>query len=206
LREYSRSNRGLGILTLGVLLGVLLGSAPTVAQAQEVWTGPDLAFTKGNFVPWSLPANQDEITANVRFARKDTGPMFNAVVDPGGPSGCGGGAPSDTEWATGSAANWAALTFEPLLPWADCSPTSVIGVNAVLHLISDDIYIDIRFTSWTQGGGGGFGFVRSTETPPTVPAMSGWGAWVLGLALSLTGMGFVASRPPDFVAVAVAAR
>ncbi len=32
----------------------------------------------------------------------------------------------------------------------------------VLHLITDDIYIDIKFLSWTSGGNGGFSYERST--------------------------------------------
>jgi hypothetical protein len=34
----------------------------------------------------------------------------------------------------------------------------------VVHLITDDIYIDIKFLSWTSGGaGGGFSYERSTD-------------------------------------------
>ncbi len=41
------------------------------------------------------------------------------------------------------------------------------GRNMVIHLITDDIYIDIKFLSWTPGGGdtsglGGFSYERST--------------------------------------------
>ncbi|MCX5654761.1 MAG: autotransporter-associated beta strand repeat-containing protein, partial [Planctomycetota bacterium] len=35
-----------------------------------------------------------------------------------------------------------------------------------MHLISEDIYIDIKFTSWTSGGaGGGFSYERATADP-----------------------------------------
>src|ERR1039458_1877497 len=34
-------------------------------------------------------------------------------------------------------------------------------------LISDDIYLDIKFTSWSGSSGGGFAYLRST--PPLVP-------------------------------------
>jgi len=33
--------------------------------------------------------------------------------------------------------------------------------DAVLHLITDDIYLDIRFTAWTVGLGGGFAYDRA---------------------------------------------
>jgi hypothetical protein len=48
-------------------------------------------------------------------------------------------------------------------------------MNAVVHLITDDIYIDIKFTQWTQSGGGGFAYVRSTP--------GGGGGPALGLAV-----------------------
>jgi len=39
----------------------------------------------------------------------------------------------------------------------------MIGRGAVIHLVDEDIYLDIRFLSWTQSrGGGGFSYERST--------------------------------------------
>jgi hypothetical protein len=33
----------------------------------------------------------------------------------------------------------------------------------VLHLIADDVYISIKFTSWATGKTGGFAYERSTS-------------------------------------------
>ena len=49
-------------------------------------------------------------------------------------------------------------------------PPSTVGVNAVLHLISEDIYLDLRFTSWSAAGGGGFAYLRSTPSVVPEPA------------------------------------
>lgn len=38
----------------------------------------------------------------------------------------------------------------------------MVGKSAVLHLIPNDIYLDIKFLSWGQAGGGGFSYQRST--------------------------------------------
>jgi len=82
--------------------------------------------------------------------------------------------PADTEWAFGSAADWAALDFQRWFDWYGMNPMSVLNVDAVVHLITDDIYIDIMFLTWTVGpfgggtGGGGFTYERST-----IPAPSG---------------------------------
>ena len=39
------------------------------------------------------------------------------------------------------------------------------GQDLVLHLITDNIYMDIKFTSWKSGKGGGFSYERSTDQP-----------------------------------------
>ncbi|MGD1891962.1 MAG: hypothetical protein ACFB15_15420 [Cyclobacteriaceae bacterium] len=46
------------------------------------------------------------------------------------------------------------LTFEPFRTAAE-NPQSVAGKDLVLHLITDDIYLDVKFTSWRQCEEGG---------------------------------------------------
>jgi hypothetical protein len=48
----------------------------------------------------------------------------------------------------------------------------MLGRDAVLHLIAEDIYIDIRFTNWAQRSGGGFTYVRSTPPPASPPTFA----------------------------------
>ena len=43
-----------------------------------------------------------------------------------------------------------------------------MGINAVLHLKTDDIYIDIKFLSWAAGSGG-YSYERSTPVVANVP-------------------------------------
>jgi hypothetical protein len=158
--------------SIAVLVGLALITACRPAFADPiVWNGPPIAFTKPDFADWTLPENQDRLTNNVWLTRRDIGPLFNIAVDP-----------SDTEWAFGptqpgnpgpiSASNHANLVFDHFVLSLD----RAIGQNAVrygpgvLHLISDDIYLDIQFTSWTQAfGGGGFSYIRSTPAPAPVP-------------------------------------
>jgi hypothetical protein len=89
--------------------------------------------------------------------------------------------PAGTQWANGTTANYSSLSYTDWNSWAkgvNASPPSTVGVNAVLHLVSEDIYIDIKFTSWGSGAGGGgaFSYVRSTpgtgNTPPSVSISS----------------------------------
>jgi hypothetical protein len=71
----------------------------------------------------------------------------------------------------------------------------------VVHLISDNIYLDLTFTAWGQQGGGG-GLVSYTRSSPApgitsqqVPALSGLALGSLALALVwLARSGNVSSR------------
>ncbi len=149
------------VLATPVAIGCLFAPAVT---AQEVWSGPPITFVKPDFADWTQPEFQDRITDNVWLTRQDAMGVFNIAVDESymGPS------PRDTEWATGSAADYASLDFQIWVDWAEAFPPGTVGVDAVVHLITDDIYIDIKFLSWTVGpvaggnGGGGVSWQRAT--------------------------------------------
>jgi hypothetical protein len=131
----------------------------------NIWTGPPITFTHADF-----SSTVDQLTPRVGLTRgANGGGLLN--------SGTGGSSLVGlAEWAVGTTANAGALTYESLetgnnggrfpgtvRPPYDCS------CDVVLHLIAEDIYIDIRFTSWTtgqDGSGGGFSYVRAT--PGTV--------------------------------------
>ena len=146
---------------------LLLLILPFISQAQTIWTGPMTTFTKSNDADWTLEANQDRITDNVWITRANNQSIFNISDNTDTSSGnCSGSSPLDTEWAFGTIADGInTLTFGTFLgtSFANCAPPSVVNQNAVLHLITDDIYIDIKFLFWTSGGnGGGFSYMRST--------------------------------------------
>ena len=61
-------------------------------QAQSVWTGPKINFSKQAFADWTLPENQDRITDNVWLTRADLMGVFNIAVD----SSYMGPSPTDT--------------------------------------------------------------------------------------------------------------
>src|SRR5204863_7496123 len=92
--------------------------------------------------------------------------------------------PVGTEWASGSLANFASLSYQNWNTWAkgvNAGPPSTVGVNAVLHLIPDDIYLSVNFTSWTSSGsGGGFSYLRLTSV---VPEPSTWSLILTDIAL-----------------------
>jgi len=128
--------------------------------AQTIWTGPTMTFSKANFVDWTLAENQDRITDIVWITRADTHGIFNIFSEN---SYTEEFSPADTEWAFGTTSDALILSYDP---WEEAigTPPDMMNLDMVVHLITDDIYIDIKFTAWTGGGnGGGFTYERSTD-------------------------------------------
>ncbi|MEO1032171.1 MAG: T9SS type A sorting domain-containing protein [Bacteroidota bacterium] len=130
-------------------------------SAQTTWTGPMTTFTKTNNADWTLEANQDRITDNVWITRANNQGIFNIVTES---SYADFSSPADTEWAIGTTANIGSLMFQNWEDTSGSNPPSLVNQDMVVHLITDDIYIDIKFLSWQSGGaGGGFSYERSTD-------------------------------------------
>ena len=167
MRRMRLSLLGCGTVVVWCVPCIIAVAAPTV------WSGLNYEFTK--------PAGSslaDPITPNVALTRGLTRGLYNAEVD----LGWNGSGPTGTTWATAInniggnivASNWEALTFES---WIDAYGgggvgNRIEGLNAVVHLVADDIYLDLRFTDWVngqdEGGGGGFTYLRAVApSPPT---------------------------------------
>ncbi|MCP4366828.1 MAG: hypothetical protein GY797_01755 [Deltaproteobacteria bacterium] len=100
-----------------------------------------------------------------------------AQTDYEGTSGSGGEGeydelpcgPSNTEWAYGSTSDPDVFTkfYTPFMEFHGGWSTRVdLSTPIVLHLIDEDVYIDIMFTSWSCCGNGGFAYTRTTEGVP----------------------------------------
>src|SRR5881397_1024676 len=178
-------NRGAYFRSL--IYSLFLLSLASEGRGATIWNGPTTNFAKANGANPNLAANQDRLVSDVWLTRGSSQGLYNASLEP---AFTHFSSPSGTEWATGFLANYATLTYNNWNTWAkgvNAGPPSTVGVNAVLHLIPDDIYLSIRFTSWTSGGaGGGFAYTRST---PVVPEPS-------SALLLLGGLALVAVRRP----------
>ena len=149
------------------------------AHAATVWDGPTISFTKSNYANPLLAENQDRLTANVWITRGSSQGLFNANTESGFTHFL---SPAGTEWANGSLENYATLSYTNWNRWAagvNPNPRATVGVQAVVHLIPDDIYLSVQFTSWTGGNpdpgfsyGGGFSYLRST--PVAQPTTNTW--------------------------------
>ncbi len=160
--------------------------------AAAVWTGYDVAFSKAAYADPSEAANQDAITAAVALTRGNNQGLYNAVLET---SFLRYASPADTEWAFAagnsteelSATNYAALQFDDWTTAHGGNPPSTLGQNAVLHLISEDIYLDIRFTGWGSGSiaGGSFAYLRSAAPIPEPSTALLVGLGLIGLSSRL---------------------
>jgi hypothetical protein len=177
--------RGLSHRICQLALLALVLAAPLAGRAAAtIWNGPVTLFSKAGGADPTQAVNQDRLTPNVWITRGGIQGLYNAKTESVFTQFF---SPADTEWANGTTANYAALSYTDWNTWAkgvNPSPPSTVGVNAVLHLISDDIYLDIDFTSWSVSGGG-FAYQRSTPTLVPEPAA---GLLLLGGLAAVAGV------------------
>lgn len=134
-----------------------------------IFTGSIITFTRPDNADFMLAENQDIITENVIITRADRMGIFNIAQE----SGFAGGrrdspSPIGTLWAVGTTADdLSSLTFAP---WGETvdglgGPREAAAnqTNLVLQLTEENIFIDLVFTSFSGGGGGGFSYQRSTR-------------------------------------------
>ena len=154
--------------------GLVIGSG---AHASEFWHFDgvnDVVFAKGGFADTSNPSNWDSITAGVAITRGDSQGLYNPVVD----AGYTNAGPTGTLWFFGGTAQDVvdgtvlAGDFDEWQPAAGGPPNipAMVGQDAVLYLIAEDTYIDIKFTGWGvgPGSGGSYSYERAVPTPGTL--------------------------------------
>lgn len=183
------------ILFFPLIFSVFLYNS--IVNAATVFTGFDVSFNKAVLSDASLVENQDHITDNVRLTRGLNGGLFNIVQE----SQFELTSPVDTEWAFAdfnnnpsnlSATDFATLTFSDFTTALggrnQVGNTLAVERVGVLHLISDDIYLDIRFLSWgvrRAGEAGAFSYQRAELSSVPIPAS------VSLFFSALVGLGFV---------------
>src|SRR5262245_41931731 len=98
-------------------LAIFLAVAATtrVFAAPTLWTGPNVTFSKANGANPSLAANQDRLTATTWLTRGSSQGLYDAHDESFFSHFL---SPSDTEWADGSLANYASLSYTDWNSWA----------------------------------------------------------------------------------------
>jgi hypothetical protein len=142
-----------------------------------IWNNGSYTFVK------TSPGQADEITSNTHITRGNSGFIYNSVFQ-GGPSGSGNGCLplANIEWAVGDINDWASLDFVSNVPIPSCSPPNIVNLQLVMHLIQENIYLQVTFNYWQAGGGGNFTYTRTTgpsylwstgETTPSIIVNTG---------------------------------
>ena len=125
----------------------------------NIWNGPVKFFEKKDNTNQLEKANQDSITKNVIITRGNSGgQIFNIAKENEADKYK---SPIGTEWAVGNLNQIDSLVFKDFR--LAVKPQYVVGKKLVLHLIEEDIYLSIKFKSWSSGKKGGFSYDRSTE-------------------------------------------
>ena len=129
--------------------------------------GNSVTFTKEDYADHTLEENQDRISESVWITREDNHPLFNFAQEQNYYDSPmiyldAYGSPENTEWSFGRTED---LSPENYQPWQAAigghNPRGAIGRFMSLHIISEDIYFDVVFHSWTCcGEGGGFSYTR----------------------------------------------
>lgn len=132
--------------------------APNTIGEFTIYDGDKISFMKADGSDASLEANQDRINDDVWITRGNGGEIFNGKTESRSTKG---ESPEGTEWAQGRTDNIESLNFTSFR--TAITPKDVVGKNLVLHLIEEDAYVDVMFTSWTSGKSGGFAYERSTK-------------------------------------------
>lgn len=146
-----------------IFIWVIISFSINLGICQTIWSGPPVIFTKPDGADWTLPEFQDSLTPSVILARQELRSLFNIVLESEYNRETDL-SPLDTEWAIGNTSDLSTLTFDT---WQNANGRNKpnVGEDLVLHLISDDIYIDLKYLSWSGGGNGGYSYIRSSNLP-----------------------------------------
>jgi len=125
----------------------------------NIWDGPLKFFEKKDNTSQHEKTNQDSITENVIITRGNNGgQIFNIAKENEADKYK---SPIGTEWAIGNLNQIDSLVFKDFR--LAVKPKSIVGKKLILHLIEEDIYLNVEFKSWSNGKKGGFSYERSTE-------------------------------------------
>ena len=139
---------------------------PVDVSSATIWKGATVTFTKADNTNPSQPANQDNITSNVKITRGQSGGwLYNIAKESSANKSV---SPKGTRWAVGNINQVNSLSFGTFNSKVG-KPKNALGKNLVVHLVDDNIVLSLKITSWSQGsgngqgGGGGFSYERSSE-------------------------------------------
>ena len=125
-----------------------------------VWRGNKITFTKSGGTDPTVEANQDRMTSNVWITRGNNGGQIYNIKKESVANKTN--SPVGTKWAVGTLAQIESLNFKKFRE-AVGKPKDVVGKNLVMYLEDDDVYLSVKFSSWSEGKNGGFSYERTNK-------------------------------------------
>ena len=149
-----------GSASQDITVTVNLNDIIELSASTIIWDGPIITFAKANGADPSIESNQDRLTSNVWITRANQGQIYNAVLES---SANNTSSPAGTQWARGTLNDLETLSFTSFREACpNGKPKNAVAVPMVLRLIEDNIYLEVRFTSWSSNKQGGFTYERTT--------------------------------------------
>ena len=133
---------------------------PNDTSSSIIWNGSLITFEKSDGADPTAEANQDRLTSNVWITRGNNGGQIYNIAKEN--TSNKDNSPVGTAWAIGTLDQIESLSFNKFRV-AVGNPKDVVGKDLVMHLIEDDIYLSVKFSSWSSGQKGGFAYSRSTS-------------------------------------------
>ena len=159
--DGSGMGNGMGMDTMTMDTMTMTDGMGVDTTSMTIWTGEELSFVLADDSDITAPGNQDTITSNVIITRASGGgQIFNLAIEAMSDENI---SPAGTAWAVGRTDDLENLTFTPFRE-AVGRPRDAVGVDLVLHLVEDNIFLNVTFTDWSVGrnNGGGFAYRRAT--------------------------------------------
>jgi hypothetical protein len=150
-------------LRLGAALWALVLATPL--PAATLWTGPNMTYTKSASTP-----NDTILAGKVVLHRGTRDVLYNTAA---GETRAATSSPANTEWGFGALTNYQNLSYRSLESMRDGNLAGLIlNRPMVMHIISEDIYLSVKFTTWGQHGVGTVSYIRSTAPAGAAPTVS----------------------------------
>ena len=131
---------------------------------KTVWNESEITFTKSDGSNPNEESSQDRITDNVWITRgNDGGQIYNIAIES---SANKDSSPKETMWALGTLGNIDEIIRSPgFKPFRSAvgKPKDVVGKDLIMYSIKDEIYMSVKFISWSEGKAGGFSYKRSSK-------------------------------------------
>lgn len=163
-------------LTITGATTICQGSSATLQAniaGPVIWNSGSYTFAK------TSSGQADAIVASTHITRGNNGFIYNAVTQSGpNASGVCNASVQNVQWALGPIDDWASLTYTNTMPVPGCAGYNIPGLQLVMRLVAENIYLQVTFSYWQDGGGGRFTYTRTTgpsflwSTGETTPSIS----------------------------------